>query len=495
MHYPWWNVPHLTSPMLIAIIAVIHILVSHYAVGGGILLARETAAARRRNDEVYLKYLRSHTKFFVLLTVVFGAVTGVGIWWTIGLASPLATGSLIRTFVFGWGIEWVFFIIELVSAFIFLYYWDRLPPKKHVMIGWIYAAAAWISLVLITAITGFMLNTHGLLGEWDGTGGFWRALLNLQFIPQTIYRTGAALVLSALYFYAHASFTVKDIALRDKVQARIAKPAMFGAGLLVIGAVLWYFTLPAAAAQRLEAAAALNIFAGLSIAVTGVLFALILLGPVRSPGWLSPGFTMSMLLMGVCLFGTTEFIREGVRKPFIVHNEILGNQIHVNEIGPAREAGYLEYGEWTNRYVQQKYPEVCVDGKIDESLLLTLDEPQRIDLGQTLFMYHCNDCHAAAHGYSAVGPILAGRSRERILDDVIHLNEANGSMPPWCGTPEEAELLTDYLLTIQGPHAWDFGEWETVPGADGNEDVVVEDEGPIVEEGPVVDEGPVVLPE
>ena len=24
-------------------------------------------------------------------------------------------------------------------------------------------------------------------------------------------------------------------------------------------------------------------------------------------------------------------------------------------------------------------------------------------------------------------------------------------MPPWCGTPEEAELLTDYLMTINPP--------------------------------------------
>jgi cytochrome bd ubiquinol oxidase subunit I len=479
MHYPWWSVPYLTSPMLIAIIAVIHILVSHYAVGGGILLARETAAARRSNDEVYLKYLHSHVKFFVLLTVVFGAVTGVGIWWTIGLASPLATGSLIRTFVFGWGIEWVFFIIELVSAFIFLYYWDRLPPKKHVMIGWIYAAAAWISLVLITAITGFMLNTHGLLGEWDGTGGFWRAFLNLQFIPQTIYRTGAALILSSLYFYGHVSFTVKDVALSDKVQARIAKPAMLGAGLLVIGVALWFFALPAPAVQRLEGASVLNLFTGLAIAVTSVLFALIWLGPIRRPGWLTPGFTVSMLLMGVCLFATTEFIREGVRKPFIVHNQILGNQIEVSEIRPAREAGYLEYGEWTNRYVQKKYPEVCVDGTIDESLLLGLDEASRLDLGETLFMYHCNDCHAADHGYSALGPIIAGRSRKRIIVDVLNLNEAYGSMPPYCGTPEEAELLTDYLLTIQGQNPWDFGNIEIESEADDDQDVVVED--PVVQ--------------
>ena len=129
MHYPWWYVPYLTAPMLIAVISVVHVLVSHYAVGGGLFLAVEVGHARRTRDSEYLNYLRGHARFFVLLTVVFGAITGVGIWWTIGLTSPLATEVLIRTFVFGWATEWVFFVVELVAAFIFLYYWDRLPRE------------------------------------------------------------------------------------------------------------------------------------------------------------------------------------------------------------------------------------------------------------------------------------------------------------------------------------------------------------------------------
>ena len=67
----------------------------------------------------------------MLLTVVLGRDHRRGIWWTIGLASPLATRVLIRTFVFAWATEYIFFIVEIVSAFIFYYYWDRLPQKIH----------------------------------------------------------------------------------------------------------------------------------------------------------------------------------------------------------------------------------------------------------------------------------------------------------------------------------------------------------------------------
>ena len=110
MHYPWWYVQDLTAPMLIAVISVVHVLVSHYAVGGGLFLAVEVGHAYRTKNKAYLDYLKRHATFFILLTVVFGAITGVAIWWTIGLASPLATEWLIRIFVFGWATEWVFFV-------------------------------------------------------------------------------------------------------------------------------------------------------------------------------------------------------------------------------------------------------------------------------------------------------------------------------------------------------------------------------------------------
>ena len=73
MHYPWWYVPVLTSPMLIAVVAVVHVLVSHYAVGGGLFLAVETQFAYRSGNRPYLDYLRKHAWFFILVTVVYAA--------------------------------------------------------------------------------------------------------------------------------------------------------------------------------------------------------------------------------------------------------------------------------------------------------------------------------------------------------------------------------------------------------------------------------------
>ncbi len=468
MHYPWWYVPQLTAPMLIAVISVVHVLVSHYAVGGGLFLAVEVGHAYRTKDRDYLDYLHGHAAFFILLTVVFGAITGVGIWWTIGLSSPLATEVLIRTFVFGWATEWVFFVVELVSAFIFLYYWGRLAEKTHVAIGWIYATAAWISLVLITGITAFMLNS----GRWPidpAAHDFWTAFFNPQFIPQTVARTGGALLLSSLYVYLHASIFSRNERLRNMIAARSARPAMLGAVLITVGGILWYIYLPDSAKLTLASASVLNVLIAVIFAATIIVFAMLYFGPYRNPGWLTPGFALMLFLTGFAAFSTGEFIREAVRKPFIVYNVVYGNQILPEQVPELRKAGYLNGGVWTRAFVAEHYPQIVLaDGKIDNHQLITLPYKDRLLLGKLIFLHHCNDCHAAKLGYSPAGLLLQGRPRGAVLETVKNLDQIF-FMPPWCGSDEEAELLTDYLMTIKPPAPAGINLWRP-SGGEGGED-------------------------
>lgn len=448
MHYPWWYVPVLTSPMLIAVIAVLHVLVAHYAVGGGLFFAVETSFAYRTGNREYLDYLRRHAPFFILLTVVFGAITGVGIWWTIGLASPLATEVLIRTFVFGWATEWVFFVIELTAAFIFYYYWGRLAPRTHQIVAWIYAAAAWISLVLITGITAFMLSP----GRWLESPSFWTGFFNPQFLPQVISRTGGAILLTSLYVYLHSSLLLPVGEVRSLIVRRSTRPAFVGAVLITIGGIGWLLFLPESARLALEAAAVLTVLTTLIFALTVAVFVLLYFGPYRNPGWMTPGFAASLLLFGIAAFSTGEFIREAVRKPYVVYGVVLGNQVLEEEVPELRRNGFIQSGRWTRAYVIEHYPQVVGEEREEKKImpekLLALPESDRRHLGQVIFMHHCNDCHAAESGYSAVGPILFSRPRPMLVDMIRHLHETHYFMPPWSGTPEEAELLADYLLTL-----------------------------------------------
>jgi cytochrome bd-type quinol oxidase subunit 1 len=437
--------------MLIAMVSVVHVLVAHYAVGGGLFLAVEASHAYRTGNIAYLAYLKRHAKFFVLVTVVFGAVTGVGIWWTIGLASPLATRILLQTFVFAWGVEWVCFFVEIVSAFVFYYYWDGLPAKIHTTVLWIYAVSAWSSLAIISAITAFMLDP----GDWLKDHDFWSAILNRQAMPQIISRTGGAMLLSSLYVYLHAAVTIKDTALQALIEKRSTRPALMGAVLIAVGGGLWYIFLPDSAQAALKAAPVLNVFMGVLFGATAVVFVLLYLGPYRNPGWIhSPGFAASLLLFGFAGFSTGEFIREAVRKPYIIYNYVLGNQVLATQkdLESLKKGGFLEGGVWTIAYVQQHYPNVVKeDGHIDWGKVQELPAVDKIRLGGVIFQYHCNDCHALGAGYSPVGPLVQGWSRPMIRELVRSLDKHRFTMPPWCGRDEEADLLTGYLQSIAPP--------------------------------------------
>lgn len=449
MHYPWWYVPFLTAPMLIAAVAVVHVFVAMYAVGGGLFLAVETRYAYRTSNRRYLEYLKSHAWFFILLTVVFGAITGVGIWWTIGLASPLATEALIHIFVFGWAMEYVFFVLEIVSAFIFYYYWDRLEPKVHQAIGWIYGISAWISLVLIASITAFMLNP----GDWVERGGFWTAFFNPQFLPQTLARTGGAMLLASLYVYLHAAFNKQvDPQLQRLISQRSTRPGLLGALLVTVGGLWWYMALPESAQAALVAASTLNILMLLIFTVTIIVFVMLYLGPYRNPGWITPGFALLLFSFGMAAISTGEFIREAVRKPYIVYSVVYSNQVWPEELPQLRQAGYLESGAWTLAYLTERYPQVIDQGgKVQEAALLGLPEQDRLAVGRVLFQYHCNDCHAAEEGYSALSQLTRGWSTDMIRIVVEKPDKAHFFMPPFGGTSEEAELLTQYLYSIAKP--------------------------------------------
>ncbi len=192
--YPFWDAG-LSYGILMAFFAVVHVFVSHFAIGGGLYLVVMERAARKANDTRRLEYLQKLTKFFVLVTVVFGALTGVGIWFIIGLLNPVATEALIHNFVWGWAIEWTFFVVEILAAILYFYGWKHMSAKGHMKLGWAYFGAAWLSLFVINGIITFMLTP----GAWIEDGSFWSGFFNPTFWSSLVLRTGIALLMAGLF--------------------------------------------------------------------------------------------------------------------------------------------------------------------------------------------------------------------------------------------------------------------------------------------------------
>ena len=59
MNYPIWDLQG--SGLLIAIVSIVHVFVSHFAVGGGLFLVLAERKARRDNDAALLGFVRYHS--------------------------------------------------------------------------------------------------------------------------------------------------------------------------------------------------------------------------------------------------------------------------------------------------------------------------------------------------------------------------------------------------------------------------------------------------
>ena len=147
MNYPVWDVPLLGSGLVVAIIAIIHVLISHLAIGGGALLfVAELWSDRQPDGSKIRAWLHKYATYFLVYTTVFGAVTGVGIWFAIQLASPEGTSLLIHQFVFAWAAEFTMFLGELTTLYLYYYGWKVNSRRMQVFLAGAYFVIAWLSL-------------------------------------------------------------------------------------------------------------------------------------------------------------------------------------------------------------------------------------------------------------------------------------------------------------------------------------------------------------
>ena len=96
MDLPVFHLDFLNNRMLIAIIAVVHVIINHaMAVGGIPLVATLEWRGVKTGDASWDQVAFRILTFFFIITTTVGALTGVGIWFSVALVSPYAIGSLL----------------------------------------------------------------------------------------------------------------------------------------------------------------------------------------------------------------------------------------------------------------------------------------------------------------------------------------------------------------------------------------------------------------
>jgi mono/diheme cytochrome c family protein len=427
MNYPVWEVTF-GSQWVIAFIAVVHVFIAHFAIGGGLFLVAVETRAHRHDDHQLLAWLRGHTQFFLLLTVVFGALTGVGIWFTIGLISPEATSNLIHVFVWAWAVEWVLFLVEIMAILVYAYTWDTLPKPTHRAVGWVYFAAAWLSLAVINGILSFMLTP----GSWLKTQKIWDGFFNPGYFPSLAIRTLICVILAGVYALFTSAF-LKDRVLRAEI-SRYASYWVWMPAILLGPAVFWYLhTVPQAHRDLLHLNSYIRGFVLAMVSASALLVLLAFAVAWLKPTWVTRPLAVLLMVLAFGAFGATEWIREDLRKPFIISGYCWANQIPVRQEATIRKAGLLA----SAIYVTD--PAVTPQNKLHA--------------GKELFRITCGPCHRPRHGYNALKPKLAGMDQAFVASLVMKSDMLRGGMPPFLGAPEEADAVAAYLAKDGLPQA------------------------------------------
>ena len=423
MDYPLFLVPHIGGNWLIGATAILHVIIAHFAIGGGLLIVVTEQRAAQRDDLFRMEFAHKQSVLLVLLSTVLGALTGVGIWFTIGLVHPAATSALIHSYVWGWAIEWVFFIVELAAAFLYVGTWNTIPRRTHIRIGWIYFAAAYLSLVIINGIITFMLTP----GRWIETQLFWDGFFNPTYWPSLLLRTGIALMLAGVYGWLVAG-RMPDNPGRFALVRYLSGWTLAGIVLSLVGFVWWQANIPAEARDLIFPMGSLlqrTFLAGLAaLALLTLLVAII--------GYLAPrGFGLTAgiaaLILAAVFFGSYERIREGARKPYVIHGYMYSNGIRVDEVDRLNREGLLTKARWAG-------------------VALTATPTMK---GEQVFRAQCQMCHSL-NGYLAIRPLVAGQDAEGLTAFLDALRGGRPGMPPIIGTEEEGKALAAYLAWLGG---------------------------------------------
>jgi mono/diheme cytochrome c family protein len=207
--------------------------------------------------------------------------------------------------------------------------------------------------------------------------------------------------------------------------------------VLAIPALYWYHgLLPAGAAEMLAGsmpkaalAAKILFWGGLALAVT-------LLIPIIYPKHVLHGSVFSFAIAALALFGASEWIRESVRKPYIIYDYMYGTGLTVSETEAIRDGdGLIANALWVEN--RPAAPTQAV--------------------GKDVFRVACRSCHTL-DGYRGLKSRLQGLDEEFVYELFGRLEHLRGAMPPFAGNEIEQRALAMYLSNEAGT------QWAMIDG-------------------------------
>jgi cytochrome c553 len=192
---------------------------------------------------------------------------------------------------------------------------------------------------------------------------------------------------------------------------------------------LWFLAVAPARARELPigGSAVIQIFVALGLMFSAFIFAFTYLGAFRESRRFGLSMALMLFTMGFLVTGTGEWVREGVRKPYIIGNYMYANSIRIEDVRRLNQEGVLANARWA------RVSAVTADNEKEA--------------GQEVFRLICSSCHTVV-GYNAVQPLVQGWDETYIDYQLQHLNELTDIMPRFVGTAEERMALAKWLAGL-----------------------------------------------
>ncbi|WP_321478045.1 c-type cytochrome [uncultured Paludibaculum sp.] len=442
MDFPIFHLDWLGNRMLVALTAIVHVLINHpLAVGAYPLLTLFEWIGVRRADPAWDALTRRIVFVVFVITTSLGALTGVGIWLTTSVVAPFAIGSLLRVFFWQWFTEWLVFVSEVLLILAYYLTWDHFAEGRrkrlHIAIGATLSAFSWLTMALIVAILGFMMSS----GRWTRDQGFFSAVFNPLYLPQLAFRTTFAMTTAGLFVWFCASlFTRGQRALREDAVRLAARWSLAWLPPLAASAFWYWRAVPAAMKANTDVALLTQGFAQWHtlflriLAATAALLLTVLLLGVWRPRLVPRAALLVPFLLSAWLLGHFERVREFIRKPYVIAGYMYSNGVRVDELPVFQRDGILPYATYTT--VHQ------------------VTSSNQWQAGRDLFLLTCSRCHTVDGINGVTGKLntmLGSRpwTTQRITNFLAGMHLTRTYMPPFPGSPVEAEALAIYLRSLQ----------------------------------------------
>jgi hypothetical protein len=421
MSYPLWQPDVVGSGLWIILIAVFLIVIAHFAAGGGLFLMLAERKAERDNDPAILDYVCRHVRWLLVLTMVAGSITGVGIWWTIALLQPAATSILIRTFVVVWAAEWIFFLLGVAALFLSVSPFGRMELRRHRVLGWIAFGAIWMSLFLLNGIVDVMLPP----GDWVDTDSRWSAFCHPSFWSSLLFRVLLALFIAGQFGLLTTTW-LKDGRLRT-VMVRFSTRWLLFALPLLLAAAWWdRSALPPELPEMLR-----NCTHSMRLGIDGFLFGapLLVLGALlmmpRLPTGLAKIFALILMVVGSLSIGCVEFIREGGGRPDLIRSVMYSTSMLHQETFRWQTQGLLNNARWVRHRA--------------------INEHKKLAAGRELYNRLCLPCHSIGGPVRDIKPLTVPFTPSGLAAMLSGMEMFHPGTPPFAGTAEEQTALADYI--------------------------------------------------